>query len=432
MEEEITQRLARKFEETKITPRGKGKPFILVDNKPHTWIQFRNLELKDFKALYPKPKLPKNMDETINLGSPAQLKEAVSAMIGEELLSTDREHLVPFAHDYPIIKKLLTWKELDKFINAFGEKLLARIEDDHRIHPTYNQIGAATGRMSCSSPNWQQIPAHEPDETSVRKCVIAEPGNMLLTADFSNIELRILAEVSQDTSMLKLFAEGADLHSRTAMIMFDLPDGTDPKKTELKPGLSYRQIAKVINFGLVYGMSPVKLSHMLGVSKEEAETLFHRYFDAYPGVSKWLEEASKEALEKGYSVTLAGRKRFYDVLPSPIYDPSVMSRETYRQQQSMYFRVNGSYERKAKNAPIQGSNADITKLALAFLYRHLPAHTKIAACVHDELVLETPVTHAKETAKLLAWCMEKACKKFLHTVHVPPVDVEIETYWKKG
>ena len=413
-------------ESTLVATREKHK----VEGNGTAWGEYKRVAMAVFKEEYPRPETPKFDPSPINLGSHVQLKIALSR-VGIDVLKTDREHLAPYKKE-PVVKLLLEWKGLDKFINAFGDGLLEKIESDGRIRPNYNQIGAATGRMSCSSPNWQQLPSHEPEETSVRKCVVAEPGNVLLTADFSNIELRILAELSQDTDMLEAFARGEDLHSKTARIMFGLPDDSDPKTLELKPGLSYRSVAKTINFGLVYGMSPVKLAHTLGVSKEEAEGLFKKYFEAYPGVATWLKEASTRALEIGYSETIAGRKRFYNILQEPKFDRSIMTWDEFMLRRSYYYKVNGGYERQAKNAPIQGTNADITKYAMAILYKHLPEYVKIVACVHDEIVLECPEEKKEPVSKLLAAAMFKACRVYLHTVAIPPVDVEIETYWKKG
>src|SRR5579875_867171 len=395
-----------------------------------TWGEFKRKGMKAFKETNPCPGVPKLDTTPINLGSHMQLKQALETR-GIFVESTDKEHLSPYAKQDPVVAKILEWKALDKFINAFGESLLDKIEDDGRIHPTYNQIGAATGRMSCQSPNWQQLPSHEPEETSVRRCVVAEQGNKLLVADFSNIELRILADITGDKNMLQLFAEGKDLHSMTARMMFCLPEEVNPKIAELKPGLSYRAVAKTINFGLVYGMSPVKLGRTLGIPKEDAEALFHRYFEAYPGVALWLKTAPAEALTCGYSSTVGGRKRFYDVPPEPTFDARYMSYEDYAIRKRDYMTRIGMYERQAKNAPIQGTNADITKYALALLYRHLPPHAKLVACVHDEIVLEAPEDRAEQIAQLLSRCMYKACKRYLTKVVIPPVDVHIGDYWKK-
>ena len=405
-----------------------------------TWSKFKTEGVKLWREKNPRPKTPKKPEGVINLGSHDQLKKALAGM-GIEVDSTDRGHLEEYKYQFSMIGKLLEWKHLDKFINAFGYGLLAKIDIDQRIHPTYNQIGAATGRMSCSNPNWQQLPSHEPEETSVRRCVIAAPGNVLLTADFSNIEARILADVSEDPALLEFFKQGGDLHCTTARLMFGLT-ATDKelkgnekqgvKPLELRPGLSYRSIAKTINFGLVYGMSPIKLGRTLGISTEEATELFNRYFEAYPGVANWLQCTPQVSLERGYSLTLAGRKRFYlSGKSEPVYDRNRMTREDYMLLKANWFKVRGGQERQAKNAPIQGSNADITKVALILLYHKMPPYVKLVACVHDEIVLECPEEKAEAVKKLLATAMHKACTKYLKRVHIPPIDVSIDSYWKK-
>lgn len=403
------------------------------------WGEFKNKGMALFREQYPRPTTPKKVEEEINLGSSAQLQLALSCM-GIQVDSTDKEHLEGYKYAFPLVKKLLEWKWLDHFLNNFGHTLLAKIDIDQRIHPTYNQM-VRTGRMSCSNPNWQQLPSHEPEETSVRRCVIAAPGNVLLTADLPNIEARILADISQDAALLSFFEKGGDLHCTTARLMFSL-EATDKelkgdeeagiKPLELKPGLSYRSVAKTINFGLVYGMSPFKLSRTLGVSVEEAKALFSRYFEAYPGVAEWLQVSPQESLERGYSLTLAGRKRFYPVSDrGPAYDKRRMTWEEFIKLRSHWFRVRGSQERQAKNAPIQGSNADITKVALILLWHKVPSYVRFVACVHDEIVLECPEDKAEVVSKLLAGAMYKACRKYLKRVFIPAIEVNVAPYWKK-
>lgn len=404
------------------------------------WGKYKIERMRSWRGDNPRPVRFKYDNSPINLGSTQQLQIAL-ALMGVHVESTDREHLAPYRREYPSVGKLLEWKALDKFINAFGDSLLAKIDVDGRIHPTYNQLGAATGRMSCSNPNWQQLPSHEPEETSVRNCVIAASGNVILTADFSNIEARILADISQDTNLLDFFKKDGDLHCTTARLMFGLTATNEELKgddkvglhaLELRPGLSYRSVAKTINFGLVYGMSPIKLGRTLGISKEEATDLFTKYFEAYPGVASWLEASPKVALENGHSLTVSGRKRFYRQWGTePTYDRNNMSWEAFREQRATWYRLRGMQERQAKNAPIQGSNADITKVALILLYHKIPAYVRLVACVHDEIVLECPEDKAGAVSKLLATAMHKACTKYLQYVHIPYIKVAIASYWKK-
>jgi DNA polymerase-1 len=432
----ILAQLEAKFQEQSVNvpfPQGTKRIVILEDKTGLTWAAFKKYGMAAFKETMPRPATPKLVTGAINLGSHTQLIIALAGL-DVHVESTDKEHLEAYATRVPAVKKLLVWKNLDKFLNAFGDSFLEKIQADGRIHPTYNQVGAATGRMSCSTPNWQQIPSHfDSDDDNVRMCVIGENNNVMLTADLDNIEYRILTDISKDAALISFFSKvGGDLHSATARLMFNLSEDSNPKKMDIKPGLTYRSVAKTINYGLVYGMSPVKLARTLGVTKEEATELFEKYFTAYSGVAKYLEESSATALEKGYSETLSGRKRFYDVLSTPVFDRDTMSWETFKELKSEVSKTNGSYGRQAKNAPIQGTNADITKYALALLYRHLPLNVKIAAAVHDEIVLECAPEDAEATAAILAKAMHKACRKFLHTVFIPDTEVAIEKYWKKG
>lgn len=407
-------------------------------NTGTNWGTYKSRTLATWRATNPRPETPRLDRGPINLRSTTQLKAALAEM-GVCVVSTDSAHLTPFAKEIPLIGKICAWKALEKFVGSFGESILSKIGVDGRIHPHYYQIGAATGRMSCSNPNWQQIPSHEPDDTSVRRCVVAEQGCVLLTADFSNIEVRILAEMSQDENLLSFFQTGGDLHCTTARLMFGL-DATDEHlkgskalpAVELHPGLSYRSVAKTINFGLMYGMSPVRLARTLGIEKESAEDLFERYFAAYPGVQRWLTSVSAQALLDGYSSTLGGRKRFYPRLAKPQYDAESMEWPHFLEVRAHWQQLRGSYERQAKNAPIQGTSADITKFALASLYRRMPDYVRLVACVHDEIVIEVPEMYSKSASDLLSACMFKACKFYLPNVYIPPVDVEIASYWKKG
>jgi DNA polymerase-1 len=396
-----------------------------------SWKDLKTQGMKVFREEYPRPKTPKLDTGPINLNSSDQLKQALSILLGVELESTDESHLTPYVKSEPLIAQLLEWKGYNQFIKTFGYSILAKIDTDQRIHPEYKQLGAGTGRMSCSVPNWQNLPSHEPDETSVRRCVIAETGNKLLTADFSNIEVRVLAEMSQDENLLAFFKKDGDLHSTTARLMFGLSEDIDPKKAELKPGLAYRSVAKTINFGLVYGMGVQGLADTLGIPLEDARDLFNKYFEAYPGVANWLETTSEQALLEGYSLTIAGRKRFYDLPSEPRYDRDTMEWDDFIRLKQSYNMLKGRYTRQAKNAPVQGTSADITKHALALLYKHMPAYVKIVACVHDEICVECPEEKASVVAQLLATAMYKACKIYLQTVYIPPIVVAIENYWSK-
>ncbi|GCE45155.1 DNA polymerase-1 [Thermosporothrix hazakensis] len=253
--------------------------------------------------------------------------------------------------------------------------------------------------------------------------VIAAPGCKLLTADFSNIELRILADLSGDRGMLDAFERGLDLHSYTARMMFGLSESVDVKH-EKAPGTpaTYRQVAKAINFGLVYGMSPYTLGQMLRIPKEKASELMNTYFRMYPGVTSWLRKARQQGVNSRYSVTVAGRKRYYSL-------PAVDSPD--------YRRVRSTVERKAANSPIQGSSADITKLALALLWEEFSheedwfGQVRLVAVVHDEIVIECPDILVHDVAPAMARIMRDACVRYLKKVKVPEPDVVISDCWEK-
>ena len=359
------------------------------------------------EALFGERKLP-----IVHLTSSAQLTQALSAL-GVYVTSTTREALQAVQHRHPVVPLLLQWKGLEKFESAFGENLLSYVTSAGRIHATFDQVGAASGRIICREPNLQQIPRpiDKNDPYDLRRCFIAPEGHKLLIADLSNIELRILAEVSGDATMLRFFAEGKDLHSETARLMFKLPSDVDPR-THLINGKKARDIAKTINFGLAYGMGAQGLATRVGVDITTARRLMQTYFATYQAVAAYLARSGKEGIAQGYAMSLSGRKRFFTT-------------DELKAQR-------GEAERSAKNHPIQGSNADILKYALGLLYRHLPQGVHIVLTVHDEIVLECPDEHVEDTTRILKNVMVRACREYIKVVDVPQPDVLVEGYWVKG
>lgn len=348
----------------------------------------------------------------INLNSPRQLIAAL-ARLGIEVSSTSEEVLEEFA-DNPLVAQLLAWRKLEHFCSAFGENLLKYIQDDGRIHAHFAQIGAVSGRIVCSKPNLQQIPKQrqeEADEEDIRRCFIAPAGSLLIKSDLSNIELRILAEVSRDETMLRLFAEGCDLHAETARLMFHLPPEADTRK-QFHQGIAVREIAKTINYGLAYGMGTHSLARRLHIDPREARELIKIYFGTYPGVDRWLKQVARQARAQGYTSSLSGRTRF---LPFE-------ETETFRQF---------GLERIARNHPIQATNADILKRAIAILYDVLPAGAHLVLVVHDEIVLECPTPLVEEVSSLLKEALIVACRADLTLVHIPEPEVLVAPYWKK-
>jgi DNA polymerase-1 len=378
-----------------------------------TWPTFRQAGLQAWKAKHPEPKPPEPPTKAIKLTSADQLMQAL-AHLGVHVFSTKEEILEEYAQRVPVIERLLEWRKLQHFCSAFGENLLSFVGSDGRIHAHFNQVGALSGRIICNKPNLQQIPkkrVKEAEEEDIRRCFIAPAGYRLLKADLSNIELRILAEVSRDATMLRFFAEGKDLHAETAKLMFKLPAEIDTKQ-HLYKGIVVRDIAKTINFGLSYGMGAQGLANRVGVSTEEARGLMQTYFGTYTGVATFLRQAAQQAVQQGYAVTLAGRKRFFHF-------------------EGLGRAQRGSLERSAKNHPIQGSNADILKRALALLYRVLPEQVHIVLVVHDEIVLECPESLLEATRQTLKDAMKEACRDYLKVVHIPEPEVLDAPYWKK-
>ena len=390
-------------------------------DKTLKWGEHKKTVVGGYRNQNPNPGRPKHDPSLPNLSSPSQLMQAFEQM-GIVTASTSSDALKALEDDHPEVRLLLDYRRAQKFVTSFGEALLQYVSTDGRIHPEYQQIGASTGRMSCTRPNWQQVPSRG-DGKKLRSLVIAEPGNVMLTADFSNIELRILADITGDTTMLRLFREGKDLHSETARMMFGLAPDLDVSHV-LLPGSdqTYRAVAKTINFGLVYGMSPSKLARTINVEKARAEELMQTYFRLYPTVATWMDEQKHSGVTQLFSLTLSGRRRNY-ALPSDPRDPD-------------YRMLRARVQRQAMNSPIQGTSADITKQALVNLYRsgilqNGLGYARIVAVVHDEIVLEAQEEFASISASILAETMGQAARQYLKRVTLPPVDVVTAAFWSK-
>ena len=342
--------------------------------------------------------------DVVNLNSPVQIMEAFR-MVGIDLPSTGEAILK--RTDHPIAKMLLEYRSHEKLLSAFGENLLSKISPKTgRIHPDYMQIGADTGRFACSKPNLQQIPS----DSAFRSCFIPPKGYKFVVADYSQIELRILAECSGDIVFMRAYKEDKDLHTLTASQMYGIPEEKVRKDVE-------RFRAKSINFGLMYGRGANSLAAQLEVSPEEAKALLKKYFKTYGGVKRWLDKTAKDAIRNGYSTTLGGRKRWFTP-PDPA-DPS-------------YERQLGGIERQGKNTPIQGTSADMVKYALVYIYDKIkekgyeawPIHT-----VHDEVVIEVREDQAEEVREMVEKQMIRAAKVLLKKVPVK-VDAKVSDVWE--
>ena len=345
-----------------------------------------------------------NEIDTINLDSPLQLLEAFRKL-GEELPNTSEATLQKSPH--PLAKKLLEYRAYEKMITSFGESILEKIHPiTGRLHPDFIQLGADTGRFACNNPNLQQIPA----DSGFRSCFIASPNYKLITADYSQIELRIMAEVSGDPAFLKAFQEDVDLHTLTASQMFRIPIEKVNKDKRFQ--------AKSINFGLMYGRGSASLANQIGLSVEESKELLDVYFSKYKKVKFWLDEVGRQAIKQGYVRTLGGRKRMFNLPDKADMD---------------YQKLIGAVERQGKNMPIQGTSADITKFALVYIYNKIREDgldAYLVHTVHDEIVVEAREEIAEDVARLVEEQMIRAGEKLLKKVPVK-VDVHISSCWEK-
>jgi DNA polymerase-1 len=254
--------------------------------------------------------------------------------------------------------------------------------DTGRIHTSYNQAVAATGRLSSTDPNLQNIPVRTEEGQRIREAFVAEPGRVLLSADYSQIELRVLAHMAGETAMQRAFRDGADIHARTAHELFGTPEAEVTR--------AERSVAKTINFGILYGMSAFRLAREQNLSRSEAQGIIDRYFSRYPRIQRWKDQTLEAAQRDGQVSTLLGRIRRIPDITSQ----NVMARR--------------GAERVAINTPIQGTAADIIKLAMVRLYRELPQAVPDALMVmqvHDELVFEVPESSAPELAQFVSRVM---------------------------
>jgi DNA polymerase-1 len=353
-------------------------------------------------AQFPEPEgmLPlEGLGPRLNLNSPKQITDAFRSL-GIELADTKVWTLLKV--DHPAARALLEYRELQKKLGTYLETYPNFIHPKTgRIHANFLQCRVPTGRLACTSPNIQQIP----HEDEFRSCFVAEQGNVLIIADYSQIELRILAEVSGDPEFVRAFREGEDLHRLTAATMF----GTEQDEVTKEQ----RSAAKRINFGLMYGRGAKSLSAQLGTDDEHARTLIDEYFANYPKVQQYLQRTANRALRDRTLRTLAGRLRKFG-------DTSGLGSVE-----------RGALRREAMNYPIQGSSADIAKLALAYVREELEGlDARLINCIHDEFVVECAEEIAPEVAESTKAAMNRAGEEILEKVPVE-VEVAISREWRK-
>jgi DNA polymerase-1 len=301
---------------------------------------------------------------------------------------------------------LLDYRELAKLKNTYVDALPPLVDPrDGRVHTTYDQTSTTTGRLSSTNPNLQNIPVRTDLGKQIRRAFIPENGNVLLSVDYSQIELRVMAHLSEDPILLEVFAEGKDVHTETASRIFDL----GPKDLKTR----HRSTAKMVNYGLSYGMGAPGLAERLNIPVDEAREIMDAYFEVFEGVNGFLDEIVKRAHTDGFTTTMFGRRRYLPELGSG--NP----------------RVRAIGERQALNAPIQGTAADIMKLAMINVDRALEAQgleAKMIMTVHDELVFELPADETDEARALVEREMTGVCD-----MKVPlAVDVSVGENWAQA
>ena len=353
--------------------------------------------------------------EKFNINSPKQLGEVLFEKLNMPMgkktakktgYSTDVEVLTDLAKDFELPAEILNYRTLAKLRSTYTEALVQLIHPKTgRVHTSFNQAVAATGRLSSSDPNLQNIPIRTEEGRRIRQAFVPGPGWKILSADYSQIELRILAHVSQDPMLREAFLKGEDVHTRTAAEVFDVMPGMVNR--------DMRREAKAINFGIVYGLQAFGLSRQLGIDRKQAQKYIDQYFIRYAGVKRYIDETLETAKKAGYVTTLLGRRRNLPELNSRAYQARSMA------------------ERMAINTPIQGAAADLIKKAMIVLHRKLKdsdLRAKMILQVHDELVFEVPEEEIDRTAALVKTEMETVIRLDVPLV----VDVAYGANWAEA
>lgn len=327
-----------------------------------------------------------------NINSPKQLGVALFEKLGlptgkktKSGYSTSAEVLESLKYENKVVEKILEYRTLAKLKSTYCDGLVKVIADDGRIHSNFNQTETRTGRISSTEPNLQNIPVRTAIGKELRKFFVAKDGYVLVDADYSQIELRVLAHIADDTAMINAFKSNDDIHTITASQVFNMP-------LNMVTSIM-RSRAKAVNFGIVYGIGAFSLSKDIGVSRKEAENYINGYLSHYSGVDKYMKQVVNDAKECGYVQTIFGRRRYLPELTSSNHN----------------LRAFG--ERVARNMPIQGTAADIIKIAMVRVEKRLKEENMTARLilqVHDELIVEAPLDEAKKTAEILTEEMEKA------------------------
>ncbi len=360
-----------------------GECFVRLGRELAADLQLLEQEIQQFAG-----------DKPLNINSPRQLAVILFTDLGLPVLkktktgpSTDAdvlEQLADMGHELP--RRILEYRELQKLKSTYVDVLPTKVNrETGRIHTSFNQVGAQTGRLSSTDPNLQNIPIRSPRGEEIRRGFVPRRGWKFVVADYSQIELRLMAHLSGDPAFSEAFRRGEDIHRQTAAIIFGVPlsDVTSEMRSR----------AKTINFGTIYGQGPFALSKQLGISQDEAKRFIADYFTRFAGVRAFLDAQVAIAREKGYVETLFGRRRYI----AEINDRN--------------FNIRSFGERTAQNTPLQGSAADLIKLAMITIHHALPEaglQSRLLLQVHDELVVEAPAAAAEATAELVKEHMESA------------------------
>jgi DNA polymerase-1 len=356
----------------------------------------------------------KEAGEVFNLGSPKQLQAILFDKLGLPVVSktpkgqpsTAESVLQELAHDYALPELILEHRSLSKLKSTYTDKLPQMVDPETgRVHTSYHQAVAATGRLSSSDPNLQNIPVRNEAGRRIRQAFIAAPGHKFLAADYSQIELRIMAHLSQDEGLLKAFAAGEDIHRATAAEVF----GVQPDKVSAE----MRRSAKAINFGLIYGMSAFGLARQLDIERGMAQQYIDLYFARYPGVKAYMDETRERARQQGYVETVFGRR---------LYLPEIKASNAVRRQYA---------ERTAINAPMQGTAADIIKRAMIDLDQAIEKSKldiHMIMQVHDELVFEVAEGIVEQASDIITNSMVSAAELAVPLI----VDVGIGNNWDEA
>jgi DNA polymerase-1 len=365
---------------------------VLIDN---AMLDQQSLELAN-RMIGIEQQAHDQAGSAFNLGSPKQIQEILYDRLNLPVLkktpkgqpSTDESVLQELALDYPLPKLILEFRSMSKLKSTYTDKLPQQINPKTgRVHTSYHQAVAATGRLSSSDPNLQNIPIRSEEGRKIRQAFIAPPGCKIVAADYSQIELRIMAHLSGDSGLLTAFSQGLDVHSATAAEVFEV--AIDQVTHEL------RRSAKAINFGLIYGMSAFGLAQQLGLSRNQAQAYIDLYFTRYPGVKQYMDNIREQARHQGYVETLFGRR---------LYLPDINARNAAQRQYA---------ERTAINAPMQGTAADIIKRAMLACDTWITesgAAVKMIMQVHDELVFEVAEPQLQSTIDAVRNIMSNAAE----------------------